>query len=220
MVSLIRQADLLLRTSNRLEPALDKLQWWTLPLIVAVFAPIYGAMMGSYDLDSLERVRQVAYSAAKLPLLFFGVTLVCLPGFFVLNTVFGLREDFREAMRAILAGQAALSIVLASLGPITRFLYFCNVEYGQAIILNLAMLSVSTIAAQFVIMRLYRVLITRNRNHLPMIVIWLLMYSFVGIQMAWILRPFVGDPAAAVTFFRAEPFSNAYIVVLKLLSGA
>ena len=25
---------------------------------------------------------------------------------------------------------------------------------------------------------------------------WLVIYVFVGIQMGWVLRPFIGDPAA------------------------
>jgi hypothetical protein len=30
------------------------------------------------------------------------------------------------------------------------------------------------------------------------------------------LRPFVGAPGLPVTFFRDEPFSNAYVAVAKL----
>lgn len=37
--------------------------------------------------------------------------------------------------------------------------------------------------------------------------------------MGWILRPFVGSPDIPVSFFRAEAFSNAYVVVARLILG-
>ena len=52
-----------------------------------------------------------------------------------------------------------------------------------------------------------------------MLYAWLVLYAFVGIQMGWMLRPFIGAPDMATGFFRSEPFSNAYIVVLRLIFG-
>jgi hypothetical protein len=46
---------------------------------------------------------------------------------------------------------------------------------------------------------------------------WLGLYVFVGIQMAWVLRPFVGAPGQPVQFFRPESWVNAYEVVLRLV---
>jgi hypothetical protein len=37
--------------------------------------------------------------------------------------------------------------------------------------------------------------------------------------MGWVLRPFIGDPGAPVQFFRAEAWSNAYVVVFKLITS-
>jgi hypothetical protein len=48
---------------------------------------------------------------------------------------------------------------------------------------------------------------------------WTLLYAFVGMQMGWMLRPFVGSHDLPVTFFRDEPFSNAYIAILQLFFG-
>jgi hypothetical protein len=33
--------------------------------------------------------------------------------------------------------------------------------------------------------------------------------------MAWVLRPFVGNPAQPTRFFREHAWSNAYVVVIK-----
>jgi hypothetical protein len=65
--------------------------------------------------------------------------------------------------------------------------------------------------------RAYTPLIARNPLHRRTLVLWTILYAFVGIQMGWTLRPFIGNPGTFPTFFRDEPFTNAYIVVLRLL---
>jgi hypothetical protein len=44
---------------------------------------------------------------------------------------------------------------------------------------------------------------------------WLVIYAFVGIQMGWVLRPFVGVPGRPVTFFREGAWGNAYEEVAR-----
>ena len=60
-------------------------------------------------------------------------------------------------------------------------------------------------------------LIRKDAKHRWMLRTWIVIYVFVGIQMAWVLRPFVGDPMAPVQFFRQDSWSNAYEVVLKMI---
>lgn len=192
---------------------------WIWPLMILVFTPIYGAMMGSYSLTSPERFWQVLYAATKAPLLLFTTGALCVLPFFIINTIVGLRDDFREAMHAILAGQAALSISLAALAPLTRFWYFSEESYRAALLFNAAMFTLATLAGHVVTLRYYRPLIRRNRRHRVMLYLWMSLYAFVGIQMGWLLRPFVGSPNAPVAFLREDAFTNAYVVVSALIFG-
>jgi len=195
---------------------------WVYAAVVAVAGPLYGALMGSFALTSAERLLMVLYAALKMPLLIFATTVVCLPGFFVLNTVLGLRADFGRAMRAILGSQAALTVALASLGPLTRFFYFCGASHRGALLFNAAMFTLATAVAQLIVIRRYRDLTSdpsTGRRHRVMLWFWVGLYAFVGIQMGWMLRPFVGSPGLPVTFFRDEPFSNAYIYIIRLIAG-
>jgi hypothetical protein len=32
--------------------------------------------------------------------------------------------------------------------------------------------------------------------------IWVIVFGLIGAQMGWVLRPFIGAPNAAITFFR------------------
>src|SRR5437773_12023238 len=106
MLSILRHADGLLcdaggaDDSGRRSTALGAVL-----LIIVCFGPLYGASMGSFHLDSAERLQMVAYAAVKVPLLLAATTAVCLPAFFVMNTLLGLRDGFMDALAAIFSGQ-------------------------------------------------------------------------------------------------------------------
>ena len=46
---------------------------------------------------------------------------------------------------------------------------------------------------------------------------WIVIYAFVGIQLGWSLRPFVGDPGQPGRFFRGGEWENAYVVVARMI---
>lgn len=219
MYALLTRADALLRGTPPFGIDSKRARTAQLLLLILIFAPIYGAVMGSFELSSTERLPRIFYSALKAPLLLLATSAICLPGFIVLNTILGLRDDFAYALRAIVAGQAALSIALASLAPFTRFFYFSSVQYRQALIFNAAMFALAAAAGHLVMLRFYRGLMRRNANHRIALYAWLVLYAFVGMQMGWTLRPFVGAPNLPVTFFREEPFTNAYVTIFRLFTN-
>ncbi|MGQ0636416.1 MAG: hypothetical protein ACT4QC_17530 [Planctomycetaceae bacterium] len=186
---------------------------------VVLFGLAYGAVMGAFGGLTGERAWQVAYSAAKVPCLLLATFVISLPSFFVLNTLMGLRPDFGEVLRALLAAQAVLTVILASLAPFTALWYVSFADYNAATAFNGLMFALATFAAQFLLRRLYSRLIARNARHRALLRAWLVVYAFVGIQMAWLLRPFIGDPDQPVQFFRADAWGNAYVVVGNLLWG-
>lgn len=196
--------------------ARERRRWW-LPALIVCFGPLYGAVMGGFSVTSPDRVALAVFAAVKVPLLLLATSAVCLPGFFVLNTVLGLRDDFGEALAAILAGQAALSIVLASLAPLTQVWYFSEGSYRAALLFNAAAFALATVGGQLAMRRYYLPLIRREPRHRITLAAWMVLYAFVGIQMGWMLRPFVGAPDEPPQFFRPEPFSNAYVVVARLV---
>jgi hypothetical protein len=68
--------------------------------------------------------------------------------------------------------------------------------------------------------RSYRPLIARQPRHRLLLVCWLVLYAFVGVQMAWVLRPFIGSPGTPVQFFRTDAWGNAYLVVGRMIWDA
>lgn len=190
-----------------------------LALQAALFGLWYGAVMGSFSGILGDRIWQVAYSASKVPILFLVTFGVSLPSFFVMNTLFGVRTDFAEAVRALLSTQAALAVILAALSPFTALWYVSSADYTAATAFNGLMFAIATITAQSLLRHHYRPLIARNPRHRLLLRTWLLTYTFVGIQMAWVLRPFIGNPLTPVEFFREEAWGNAYVIVVQLVWG-
>ncbi|HTU26899.1 MAG TPA: hypothetical protein VMF30_15945 [Pirellulales bacterium] len=184
--------------------------------LIAAFGMLYGALMGSYGGWWGPPALQMLYAAIKVPLLLLVTFGLSLPSFFVLNSLAGLRSDFGQAVRALLATQAGLAVILASLAPFTLFWYASCELYPAAIFFNAVMFAVASFAAQVILRAHYQPLLAKNPNHRWMLRGWLVVYAFVGIQMGWVLRPFIGDPASPVQFFRSDSWGNAYVVVARL----
>jgi hypothetical protein len=189
----------------------------SLILAIVVYGMFYGAVMGSYGGMSGLRFWQAVYSAVKVPFLMISTYLLSLPSFFVLNTLLGLRDDFPRVVRALISTQAGLTIILSALAPFTAFWYVSGSDYEPAILFNGMMFAVASFSAQWMLRRQYAPLIRGNPRHRWMLRTWIIIYVFVGIQMGWVLRPFIGNPRAPVQFFREGSWSNAYEVVLQMI---
>jgi hypothetical protein len=183
---------------------------WSFLVFCGLF---YGGVMGAFA----GRPLQAVYSALKVPLLLLATLAFCLPSYFVANTLVGLRSDFASALRAIVTSQAVLTIVLAALAPLTLFWYASSTHYHAAILFNAAMFAVASLASQAALARAYRPLIARSPRHRALLRAWIVIFAFVGIQMGWTLRPFVGSPDQPVRFFRGGELENAYVIVGRMI---
>jgi hypothetical protein len=185
--------------------------------LTLVCGALYGGAMGSFGWTAGDRPGQVLVSAAKVPLLLLVTFALSLPSFFVLNTLLGVRSDFPAAVRALAGGQAGLTVVLAALAPYTLLWYASFTNYGWALAFNGLMFAVATIAGQAVLRGWYRPLMARSPRHRWLLRAWLVLYAFVAVQMAWVLRPFVGSPGMPVQFFREESWGNAYVIIGRMI---
>jgi len=104
-----------------------------MPLVIFAGA-LYGTAMGSFGGIGPDHWLQMVYSAVKVPLLLGVSFALTVPGFFILNTLLGLRGDFRLAIRAVTTAQAGLAITLASLSPFVALFYASCGDYEWAIL--------------------------------------------------------------------------------------
>lgn len=214
----IQGIDELLRARSRVmlgnAPSPRQIILWMI-----AFGCVYGAVMGSFGGLTPDRFFQITYSAVKVPLLLSATFLISLPSFFVINTIMGLRDDFAQVLRLLVMTQAALTVILASFAPFTALWYVSSADYLTAVLFNAVMFGTASVTAQLVLLRLYRPLIAKNPRHRNMVRLWLIIYAFVGIQMGWTLRPFIGKPDMETTFFRQEAWGNAYVEVARIITN-
>ncbi len=187
--------------------------------VLFCFGFVYGAVMGSYSGLFGHRWLQVLYSAIKVPLLLVATFGLGLPFYFVLNSLLGLRDDFSQSVRTLVATQAGLTVIMASLSPVTLVWYASFENYRAAILFNAAIFGVASVLAQIILRNLSQPLIRKNPRHLWLVRSWLVIYAFVGIQMGWILRPFIGSPNVPTQFFREGAWGNAYVKLAEIIVG-
>jgi hypothetical protein len=113
-----------------------------------------------------------------------------------------------------------VAVVLAAPAPVTAALYLGHVGYNAAVAFNGVMFAAASGAGQWDLRRRYADLIARDRRRRTMVRVWVVLYVFVGVQMGWELRPFVGDPAVPPSLFRPGAWGgNAYVVVAETFLG-
>jgi len=214
-IPLFADADSLLRCENHYRVGRGPVPWRGLLLLLLVGGWTYGAAMGAYG----GRPLQMFYSASKVPLLLVASTLVVLPNFFVVNTLLGLGDDIGAALRAVLAAQATVAIALASMAPLALFAYASTDDYDSVTVWNGVIFALATVGGQVTLNRHYRALVARNPAHAIAKRMWLVLYVFVAVQLAWVLRPFIGALGLPTTFFRDDAWGNAYVAVIRKVAG-
>jgi hypothetical protein len=204
--------DELLRGRGRFAPGAAT-PWSALAVLLVLAGMVHGAALGSFA----GRPIGSAYSALKIPLLLVVSTLPCLPLTYALHALLGLREELFEALRAIIAAQAVFGVVLAATSPLLLLAYASTSSYPHAVAAGGACHLLALLAAQAALRRRYRPLERRAPRHRVTRRAFTLVYGFVAIEMAWILRPFVGAPTLEPRFFRENALTNAYVVVAGVI---
>ncbi len=211
--SLPSDIDLALRAT-----LLDR-PWWAGPRIVLLISPLAGLAIGSFGAVSPERAPQMLYAAIKLPLMILGSAVVCLPAFFVMHLALRARRDFPLAVRGVLGGQAVFAIALAGLAPLIPVWYGAVHSHRLAILANGALFAIASACSLVAVARAQRRSTGPRLTSRALLVCWLFLYTLVGMQTAWMLRPFIGSPEAPISFLRERPLTNGYVAVLRQIVG-
>ena len=109
-----------------------------LGIALAAAAAFAGLCMGSYAVvrDGPSGLMQMLASAIKLPMLFLLTLLVTLPSLYVFNALVGSYLKWESVLRLLLAANAVMLAVFASLGPIIVFFGLSTTSYPFMKILN------------------------------------------------------------------------------------
>jgi hypothetical protein len=178
---------------------------------VAFFA-LYGAVMGSS-----HSLWQALSSAAKLPLLFLTTLVVCAPTLYFFNLNFGSNQSLSQNVALMLTTITVTSVLLLSFSPVVTFFLLTTSQYQFFKLLNVGVFTVSGVMGVIFLSRGMQVVSygggEGKKARRRVVWLWIILYAFVGSQMAWTLRPFVGAPGLPFELFR-QLGGNFYANVL------
>jgi len=172
---------------------------WTM---IAVLYGVYGLSMGLFR-GSWPGI----VSALKLPFLYLATLAICLPAFYTLSCVAGPRFKIGQSVRVLMLAVSANAVALCSYAPISFFFTLTTSREGYRFLalMHVAVFAVSGVISVTAILLIFRAAAARLGMRIGTAVglTWGVLYAFVGSEVAWVLRPWIGWWEVEYTPFRA-----------------
>ena len=192
-------------------------------VVIVVGAGLYGAAMGCW-----RDPQQALYVAIKFPL----IILLTTAGNALLNAMLapllGLNLPFRQSFSAILMSFTIAAAILGAFSPLMAFMVWnappmspeavSGSTYSFIKLLHVAAIAFAGTMGNARLFQLLAQLGGSRAVAFRVLVAWLAGNLFLGSQLSWILRPFIGSPSLPVEFFRATALrGNFYESVIHSL---
>jgi hypothetical protein len=169
----------------------------TMLATIAIAMAVVGAALGSYHGGI-----QIAYAAIKMPLVLLGTAVVSAPALTAIGGALGRRSRLASDLALVITALAFGALLLAATTPLLLLARALEVSYHRMILLSVAVFAVAGIAALQLICR------GIAREGAPgwrtAIAGLCLVFSLVGGQLAWALRPYLVRPRAESVVFVHE----------------
>ena len=174
---------------------------------IIVGTGLYGAAMGWW-----RDPQQAFYVAIKFPLIILLTTAANALLNAMLAPLLGLNIPFRQSFSAILMSFTITAAILGAFSPLLTFLIWNAPPMSPEAVSGatysfIKLTNVTAIAFAGAVgnARLFQLLIRlggRRAVAFRVLFAWLAGNLFLGSQLSWILRPFIGSPSLPVEFFR------------------
>ena len=181
-------------------------------LIICCFAFFYGVVMGSS-----HSLLQSVVAGLKVIVLFLSTVIICFPSFFIIQQVLGSKMSFRQMIVIVLSGVVLTATIALSFAPIVVVF---QVTGGNYHFLQLLHVGIFVFAGVFGMRLMVDALkfACEDKNIYPQVGvtvfrIWIIILAFVGIQLAWNLRPFLCEKNEEFKIFRKYE-GNFYTAVV------
>src|ERR1051326_5996280 len=195
-------------------------RFWGYLFAILVGSALYGATVGIW-----RAPLQSFYTAIKFPLLIF---LTCDGNAAINGTlaqILGSGLSFKQTSIAILMSFVIAATILAGLAPVTLFVWFNAPPLGSTtailghslmLLTHVGAIAFAGVLANRRLLALLRKISGHDSTARAVLTSWLAGNLFLGAQLAWNLRPFIGSPALAVQFLRDDPLrGNFYEAVWR-----
>ncbi|MEI7660807.1 MAG: hypothetical protein WCK34_01355 [Bacteroidota bacterium] len=170
-------------------------------LLICGFAFMYGMVMGSY-----HSCLQSVVTGVKVIVLFLSTVIICFPSFFIIQQVLGSKMSFRQMMVIVLSGVVLTATIALSFAPIVVVFQVTGGNYHFLQLLHVAIFIFAGIFGMRLMVDALK-FACEHKSIYPQIGvtvfrIWIIIMAFVGIQLAWNLRPFLCEKDEAFKLFR------------------
>ena len=170
-------------------------------LMFMVFSFLYGIVMGSY-----HSFIQALVAGAKVSFMFIAVLVICFPAFFIIQYILGSKLRLYQMISIILSGFVLTSAIMISFIPIVIIFLLTGSNYYFLQLLHVAIFILSGVFGMKTIVDALKYS-CETKSVYPQIGVvvfrfWVVILAFVGIQIAWNLRPFLGDRGQEFELFR------------------
>jgi hypothetical protein len=184
--------------------------------VIVVGAGLYGAAMGWW-----RDPQQGLYVAIKFPLIILLTSLGNAALNSMLAPLLGVNLSPRQCFMAILMSFTIASAILGSFSPLAAFMIWNappiqadgakgSAAYATIQLAHVAVIAFAGIAANLRLGSLLRQMSGQPKAARRVLVAWLAGNLFLGSQLSWILRPFIGAPGLPVEFLRQTAFKGNF----------
>lgn len=171
-----------------------------------------GLMMGSKS-----GALQMMASAIKVPVLYSLTLAICFPLLYVVIVIMGSRLAFLQTLALILMALTLNAILLASCAPIVLYFTITGAHYGFLKLMHVAIFGFSGVWGMIALWRGLTAMCETSslypKQAVRIMKIWMVIFGFVGTQVVWSLRPFVGRPGLPFEIFRSGQAGNFFEAV-------
>ena len=184
-----------------------------------LFLALYGAVMGS-----TASLWQALSSAVKLPILFLATLVICSPTLYFFNVLFGSNQSLTQNVALMLTAITVTAVLLLSFAPIVVFFLLTTAGYQFFKLMNVAIFAICGLVGVVFLNQGMRIVSAVGKEGTTarrwVTWLWVILYAFVGSQMAWTLRPFIGAPSMKFELFRqlgGNFYSNIFASIGEFL---
>jgi hypothetical protein len=187
-------------------------------VFISLFVFGYGLIMGSYN-----SFAQSLASGAKLWLLIFLTLLICFPSFYIVQLVLGSKVGVRQLSAILLSGFLLTATLMLAFAPIALFFQLSGDNYNFLQLLHVFVFVFSGFFGMRAVLDALKNSFAEKGVYpkLGLVVfrIWVVIFAFVGLQLSWNLRPFVGYKEMPFQLFRHETQGNVYTTLLRAVGN-
>ena len=172
----------------------------SMALSSAIYLALYGLVMGISN-----SWMQAAMSAIKLPMLYLETLIICLPTLYFFNLLYGSQLTFSQTAALMMAAITITGALALAFASITLFLWMTiGDQYTILALVNVVVLGTSSWWGVVYLRQGMRFVQegVRHVRRRSILLVWLVIYAFVGTQMGWSLRPFFGAPGEPFVVLR------------------